>query len=371
VIQVQLKLRLTGVQERRLLGWLRNLTKVWNWGIKKIETNAKARVCLDGTKWLPIYYSQMDFQNLLAGHSTRMGVPSHVMQGMLVQAHKAWQRCFEKISKKPKLKGFRNRLNSIPFPDPIKSRQKNRISLPGIGSLKFHAQLIPAGKIKCARVVRRASGWYLCLFIDAESARIPHKAEGRVGIDPGFKHLLTLSTGEKVEHPRELEASAVRLASVQRGINRKKVGRLQEKIARQRRDRNHKLSRRLVSKNAIICFSKDNIRGVAHKFGKSVASSSHGQLRQMLAYKCRTGGREYIEVEPRNSTRTCSTCLAPTGPTGWEGLAVRQWTCENCGSSHDRDVNAAINTLIVGAGDGPRMLQREDLTVQRLETSAN
>jgi len=49
MIQVQLKLRLTGVQERRLLGWLRNLTKVWNWGIKKIETNAKARVCLDGT----------------------------------------------------------------------------------------------------------------------------------------------------------------------------------------------------------------------------------------------------------------------------------------------------------------------------------
>ena len=368
MIQVQLKLCLTGVQERRLLGWLWNLTKVWNWGIKKIETNAKNKVCLDGTKWLPIYYSQMDFQNLLAGHSTRMGVPSHVLQGMLVQAHKAWQRCFDKISKKPHLKGFRNRLNSIPFPDPIKSVKNNRISLLGMGSLKFHAQAIPAGKIKCARIVRRASGWYLCLTIDAQPVAIPHKAEGRVGIDSGFKHLLTLSTGEKVEHPRELEASATRLARAQRGGKKKLVAKIQERIARQRKDRNHKLSRKLVSENAFIYFSKDNIRGVAHKFGKSVASSSHGQLRQMLAYKCRTGGREYIEVEPRNSTRTCSTCLALTGPLGWEGLAVRLWTCENCGSSHDRDVNAAINTLKIGAGDGPRMLQREDLTVQRLET---
>jgi putative transposase len=236
----------------------------------------------------------------------------------------------------------------------MKPPYKNRIGLPGIGSVKFHAQTIPAGKIKCGRICKRASGWHLCLFIDAPSQPIPHVANGRIGIDPGFKHLLTFSTGEKIEHPRELEVSAKRLAQAQRGINRKLVGRIYEKIARQRKDRNHKLSRRLVAENALICFSKDRHLNISKKFGKSVSSSSHGQLREMLAYKSRAGGREYIEVEPRNSTKTCSTCGATIGPSGWAGLRVRFWTCENCGCSHDRDVNAAINALKIGAGDGPR-----------------
>ena len=358
MIQVQLKLCLTGVQERKLLGWLHILTGVWNWGIRKIELDAR-----DG-----VYHSQMDFQNLLAGHSEKSGVPSHVLQGILAQAYISWKRCFKKLGGKPRLKGFRNRLNGIQFPDPVKSVKNNRISLPGIGSLKFHAQTIPVGKIKCARIVRRASGWSLCLFIDAQPKAIPHLADGQVGIDPGFKHLLTLSTGEKIEHPRELEASAVRLAGAQRGGRKKLAARIQERIGRQRKDRNHKLSRRLVAMNAVICFSKDNHKAISKKFGKSVTSSSHGQLRSMLAYKSRAGGRQYIEVEPRNSTRTCSTCLALTGPTGWDGLKVRQWECEVCGTPHDRDINAAINTLLVGAGDGPRMLDSTSLAVQRLET---
>lgn len=251
---------------------------------------------------------------------------------------------------------MRNRLNSIPFPDLIKPSaiKKNRITLLGIGSLKFAKQSIPAGKIKCARICKRASGWHLCLFIDTEPKKIVRVAEGRVGIDPGFKHLLTLSTSEKIEHPRELEASAKRLAQAQCGINKKLVGRIQGKIARQRKDRNHKLSRKLVAENAVICFSKDNHRNISKKFGKSVLSSSHGQLRQMLLYKSRAGGRQYIEVEPRNSTKTCSTCRSLTGPAGWSGLKVRFWMCEVCGTLHDRDVNAAINTLKIGLGDEPR-----------------
>lgn len=344
MVQTQLKLRLTGVQERNLLGWMRQLTSVWNWAIRKIELDARNK----------IYHSEFGLNNLVSGHSKKCGLPSHVMQAMLKQAHTSWQRCFKKIGKKPRLKGRRNRLNSIPFPDPIKAPQKNRIKLLGIGSLRFHHQEIPEGKIKCGRLVKRASGWYLCLFIDAQPKAIPPLAEGRVGIDPGFKSLLALSTGEKLEHPRELESSATRLASLQRGINRKKVSRLQEKIARQRKDRNHKLSRKLVSENSFIVFSKDNHRNIAKKFGKSVASSSHGQLRQMLSYKSRSGGRQYLEVSPRNSTRTCSTCGALTGPTGWSGLAVRQWVCPSCGYSHDRDINAAVNTLLAGLGDEPR-----------------
>jgi putative transposase len=211
------------------------------------------------------------------------------------------------------------------------------------------------------RIVKRASGWYACLFIQTEPNAILRVANGQVGIDPGFNHLLTLSTGEKIEHPRELEASALRLAQARRGNNKRLTARLHGRIANRRKDRNHKLSRRLVSENVFIAFSKDRISGIAKRFGKSVASSAHYQLRSMLAYKikCRTDGLGiYVEPDSRNSTRTCSACGVLSGPTGWAGLSVREWDCGACGAHHDRDTNAGQNALISGAGLAHETLAR-------------
>lgn len=340
MIQVQVKLRLNATLAQTLADWLFMLTGVWNWAIRKIEQDTQGG----------IYYTPKEFQNLLADHGKKLGIPSHTLQGILLQAHTAWQRCFKKLGRKPKLKGRRNRLGSIPFPDPIRTPEGVYIKLPGLGRLRFHKQDIPLGKIKCGRLVRRASGWYLCLFIDAERQPIVRRFGGAIGIDPGFHNLLITSDGEKIEHPKELQRSAQRLAQAQRGINRKQVARLQERIANQRKDRNHKLSLRLVQENTVIAFSKDNTKGLARTFGKSVASSAHASLRQQLAYKSRSGGTTYVEVPSRHSTRTCSACGAFTGPTGYAGLSVRHWVCSACGTPHDRDVNAAINTLHAAVG---------------------
>jgi len=346
VIQRQLKLRLNTTQERQLDTWLFQLTGVWNWAIKKLELDAK-----DG-----IYYTPKEFHNLLANHSKRLGIPSHTLQGMLTTAYMAWQRCWKKLAKKPKLKGRRNRLTSIPFPDPFRAPQGNHLTIPGLGAVRFHRQALPTGKIKGGRMVKRASGWYLCLFIDVQPQPIPHVADGVVGIDPGFYALLTLSTGEKIAHPRELERTAKRLAQAQRGLRQKLAARLQERLANQRQDRNHKLSRRLVAEHQTIRFSKDRITGIARRFGKSVASSGHGQLRLMLSYKCTASGRTYDEPDSKNSTRMCSTCKALTGPTGLAQLSVRHWRCSGCGSLHDRDTNAAINARDAGAGIAHEMV---------------
>jgi IS605 OrfB family transposase len=337
MVQYQLKLRLNTKQKVTLNEWLFMLTGVWNFAIRKIE--------LDGTR-----YSKSEFQNLLAGHGKKIGIPSHTVQGMLSLAYTSWQRCFKKMAKKPRLKGYRNPLNSIPFPDPFGSPLGNLIKIPGLGSVRFHKMDLPEGKIKCGRIVKKASGWYLCLFIDAEPKAIPHIADGTVGIDPGFKSLLTLSTGEKIEHPKELLKAAKRLAQAQRGRNKELSARLHEHIANKRRDRNHKLSRQLVAENQVIVFSADNHKAISKKFGKSVASAGHAQLQSMLNYKSTTSGREYIEVNSKGSTMICSTCGSVTGPKGFAGLAVRQWLCKECGTLHDRDINAAINTLFAGAG---------------------
>ena len=171
-----------------------------------------------------------------------------------------------------------------------------------------------------------------------------------IGIDPGFDNLLVTSKGEVIAHPREFERAERRLAQAQRGHRRKLAARIQERIRNRRKDRNHKLSRRLIAENAMIYFSKDNSKAMAKRFGKSVASSGHAQLRSMLAYKSPASGTHYVEVDAAFSTMTCSVCRARSGPRGLSMLAVRLWTCAECGSSHHRDINAAVNALKAGAG---------------------
>jgi len=339
MITSTLKLRLNKKQEATLNGWLWNLTGVYNWGLRKIELNAQDK----------IYFSAFDFVNLLADHGKKLDIPSHTIQGTLSQVYTAWKRCFKKISGKPHFKGVQNKLNSISFPDRIHPPKENHISIPGIGKIRYHKQDLPSGTIKNGRIIKRASGWYLCLFIKAQRELIICTGNGEIGIDPGFKSLLTLSTGEKIEHPRELELAAKRLAQAQRGHDLTLAALIHERVANQKKDRNHKLSLRLVKENELIAFSKDNIKGIAKKFGKSVSSSGHYQLRQMISYKSNSCGRKYVEPDSRNSTRMCAACKALTGPTGLSQLSVIEWVCSACGAVLDRDVNSAINTLI-GAG---------------------
>ena len=343
MIWVSVKLRPTPRQAAALTEWLDRLASVWNFAVRKIELNARDH----------IYFSSYEFQNLLAGHSKKLGIPSHTIQGVLATAFDSWQRCFNRIARKPRLKGYRRPLTWIPFPDAISSPQGASIALPGIGKIRFHKQSLPYGKIKCGRIIKRPSGWYLNLCLEAQPSEIPPTGYAEIGIDPGFRHLLTISSGEKIDHPKEFQSASRRFAQAQRGGNKKLVARISERVSNRRKDRNHKLSRKLVSENEFIAFSADPLKAIARRFGKSVGDSAHYQLRQMLSYKskCRTDGLGvYVEVDSRNSTKTCSACGALSGPTGLVGLKVRQWACVACGAEHDRDVNAAVNTLIAGAG---------------------
>lgn len=327
-------------QEAVLNQWLWNLTGLYNFAIKRIGNDAQDK----------IYHSGFDCQNWIADHSKRMEIPSHVMQAIIKQAYNAWRRCFKKVAQKPKLKGLRNKLNSIPFPDPIRMPKNNHIGLLGLGKVRFHKQELPQAKIKCGRIVKRASGWYLALWFDCDNVFPVQETDKAVGIDPGFKTLLTLSDGTKIENPRELRKGAERLAQAQRGGHKKLAARLHERQANRRTDRNHKISRKLVEQYKTICYSDDNFKGIARKFGKSVAEAGLNQLIKMLTYKCRTGGRQLIPVASFRSTMTCGNCGALTGPTGFRGLAVRHWECSACGASLDRDRNSANVILDAGLG---------------------
>ena len=338
MIQRQLKLKLSPTQQRKCEQWLFRATGIFNWTIRKIEQDK-----IGGKYW-----TVFGLMYEIAGHSKKCGVPARIIQGTIARAHQAWDRCFKKLGKKPHLKSVRNRLSGLDIPGDV-HRAGDRVSIPGLGKVRYHKDALPEGKIKACRLLKKASGWHLAVCIEAQPNAIPRVSDGRIGIDPGFSALLTTSDGIKFEHPRELEASAQALARAQRGGHKRMAARIQERIANQRRDRNHKLARKLVSENELIVFSADRHKAIAAMFGKSVASSAHAQLRSMLAYKSRTGGTQYIEVDSRFSTKTCSACGCLSGPSGFSGLAVREWTCSECGTAQDRDVNAALNTLMLGA----------------------
>jgi len=91
MITREIKLKLNKVQEETLNTWLWNLTGVYNWGIRKIKLDANDKY----------YYSKMTFQNLLADHGKKLDIPSHTIQGTLIQAWTSWDRCFNKMAKEP------------------------------------------------------------------------------------------------------------------------------------------------------------------------------------------------------------------------------------------------------------------------------
>ena len=345
MITRELKLKLTKTQEDILFSWLMSLVAIYNWGLSKIERKAE----------IGEYYSEKDFCNLLANHSKKMGMPSHTIQAILDRAWSAWDRCFKKLGRKPRFKSVvYNKIRSIPFPDPIKSYsincEKKRIMLPGIGSVRFHKQEIPEGKIKRALIVKKASGWYLQLTIEAKQAFSVKVTDKQVGIDTGFKHLVVLSDGTKIENQRNYVKGQERLAQAQRGGRKKLTARLHEKTANRRKDYNHKVSREIVDNNAEIYCTNDNLKGQAKKFGKSIGDAGISQLRQFISYKSDNHGRKFVLVDSKKTTMTCSDCGALTGPQGWAGLSVRFWECSCCGARHDRDINSANVILKIGLG---------------------
>ena len=336
----QVKLKLTKKQENIVNEWILQCTSIYNFGIRKIELNAKDK----------IYFTKINFQNLLANHAKVIGIPSHTIQGVLTQAFIAWQRCFKKVAKKPKLKGIRNKLRSIPFPDPIKSPKEGKISLPILGKIRFFKQELPVGKIKNGRLIKKASGFYLQLTIDSNHVFPVKTTDNRIGIDTGFKHLAILSDGNKFSNKRFFTKSQKRLGQAQRGGDKKLAAKLHEKIANQRNDYNHKVSRQIVENYNEIYITNDNLKAQSAIFGKSVMDAGISELRNFILYKGDNHGRKVTLINSRNTTKTCSNCMSLTGPTGMSELDVRKWECTTCRVVHDRDINAACVVLKFGLG---------------------
>ena len=118
------------------------------------------------------------------------------------------------------------------------------------------------------------------------------------------------------------------------------------KVDNQRTDFLHKLSHTLAQNYSNIMVEALNIKGMVknHCLAKHISDASWGRLRQMLSYKAVISGGKLVEINPKNTSKTCSEC----GNVMDMPLSQREFKCNICGHTADRDLNASKNILKVG-----------------------
>ncbi|MET7540611.1 RNA-guided endonuclease TnpB family protein [Streptomyces sp. NPDC005349] len=222
--------------------------------------------------------------------------------------------------------------------------------------------LPPGAKPSTVTVSQDAAGrWFVSLLCEDPSVSPLPVTDQAVGIDVGLDHLLALSTGEKIANPRHERKDRTRLVKAQRNLSRKakgdganrakarrKVAGIHARIADRRRDHLHKLSTRLVRENQTLVIEDLTVRNMVknRSLARAISDAAWSDFRSLLEYKAAWYGREVIAVDRFfPSSKLCSHCgaLAKKMP-----LHVRTWTCDSCGTTHDRDTNAANNLLAAG-----------------------
>lgn len=220
---------------------------------------------------------------------------------------------------------------------------------------------LPEGSVPTTVTITRdaAGRWYVSLLCVDPGVRPLPACANAVGIDAGLDYLLTFSTGEKVSNPRHERRDRTRLAKAQRELARKakgsanrerarrKVARVHARITDRRRDMLHKLTTRLVRENQTLVIEDLVVRNMIKNrtLARAISDAAWSQFRNLLEYKAAWYGRELVVADRFfPSSKLCSDCGA-----GQERmpLKVRTWTC-GCGTTHDRDVNAAKNLLAAG-----------------------
>lgn len=253
----------------------------------------------------------------------------------------------------------------------------HHIKIPKLGIVYFKSGRQPKGKIKNVTIRLPSTGkYYAVLLVDIDTHQLS-KTNKQVGIDMGVADLMITSDGvkyptirfdkllskkkyywekrlarrrlqakkeiawdkhNKVLEPRELS----NFKNYQKAKHM--VAKYNEKIANQRKDYLHKLTRSLVEQYDVIKIEDLKAKNLLknHKLARAIANQSWRELRSQLEYKCAWYGKQLVTVNPRKTSQICSSCGYDDGK---HTLDIRQWTCPKCGTHHDRDINAAKNIL--------------------------
>lgn len=304
------------------------------------------------------FLSGFDLQKYTKGANKELGLHSQTVQ--MVGAEYATRR---KQFKKSKLSwrksfGVRRSLGWIPLNGQSIEWKNGQLFHDGCYFSVWDSYGLSKYQFKSSCFVEDARGrWYFCAVVEAKKDR--SKGKKATGIDLGCKESATDSNAEGITG-REYRKLEQKLGIAQRARNKKQVKTIHAKIKNRRHDAIHQYSRKLVNENAAIFVGNVSSQAmIKTKLSKSVLDAGWGTLKTTLKYKCENAGVVFGVVNEAYTTQACSCCgcISHNSPKGRAGLEIREWTCTECGTTHDRDVNAAKNILRVGldslAGESP------------------
>lgn len=308
--------------------------------------------------------SRIDQQKILVADKERIpflrDIHSQVLQSVLFRVERAFQNFFRRVKSGekpgyPRLKSV-GRYDSITYPQAASFQITERgLRLSKIGTIKIKLHRPMNGVVKTCTVKRDGDKWYACFSVECAIVKKPTSGGKFVGIDLGIKSFAVLSTGEVVDNPKYLRKSEKVLVRKQRMLSKARKGssgrrkrcrivsKLHSKIRNQRSDFHHKVSRNIVNTYSFIAVEELHIKGMItnHCLAKSISDAGWGQFLGFLKYKAEEAGIQFQKVPPRNTSINCSHCGNPVPKT----LRDRIHFCIACGTTLDRDHNAAINIL--------------------------
>ena len=202
--------------------------------------------------------------------------------------------------------------------------------------------------------------WHISIRFDDPTIKPLPANNNAVGLDLGVTSLIATSNGDKVANPkkfkkhhRRLRLAQKRLARKEKGSKnwekaRRRVAKIHLKISDSRKDFIHKLTTQLVRENQTIAVETLAVKNMVKnpKLALSISDSGWGELVRQLDYKCRWYGRKLVKIDKWfPSSKRCSHCghIVEKMP-----LKIREWQCSECGTHHDRDINASKNILAAG-----------------------
>ena len=333
--------------------------KALDFKITQYKDHKKSISCYDLTTGL--------LKDLKNQHDWLKTPPSQSLQMTLRHLDSAYSNFFRRIKKGenpgfPKFKSKHAR-QSFALPQGVSVDFKNsKVKLPKIGEIFCVLHRKFSGKIKTCTVSKTLTNKYFISILVDDGQELPVKSFGKeIGIDLGIKTLITCSDHTVIDSEKFLNKNLKQLKNLQRNLSLKKKGsknrmktklllaKVHEKISNKRKDYLHKVSKKIINENQVIFLEDLNINKMLEKshgnLSRQISDMSWRALIDMLKYKGDLYGKYVFEVNPKNTSKMCSTCRNIKEELK---LSEREWQCKHCHSHHDRDFNASMNVLKLG-----------------------